>query len=630
MRRALRRQASIVFIGVLLACGCCASSAKQLRTRTTDQPADADVLFWNDTFEILPDGARRHTVHQKTAIHTELGVDDLGDPRVVHDSARGSLEVIRAETTMRDGKIVAIKPNSVNETTPDALATAPAYADLRETVITQVGMEVGCTNELEYRIDNRPSDAPLDAAVPLHSLFPVAAREVRVRVPSGVELSWACLGCAVEPSKAEVAGAVEHTFKWSALARLNTAEADGPVVNEPRLLITTTPSWEALAGGVRKRIAEAAKLEEPVAARARALTEGLVTPEQRLEALWRFVARDLATVDWPLTDFELRARPAASVLDSSYGHSLDKAVLLTALLAADGIAARPLLVSRDGLFADAVPAAAQFSDVWLAVELGGETRWLDPTTAQSGQGASYLEGRTVLDVANGRPSPVDLGGDGMAKNQSAVVAKIELGETGELSAEISVTLSGTYSPFVKVDEGHPANEVTGCILGGIGGTTWKSDCEGCAARVLRLDPELATFSYAVKGDAEVEGRVVEVGLPWAPHSQILALELPRASRQTAMTLRSRGVETARVTLTVPEALELRSALPAGRMENAVGSLVTVSRREGNAIIIERTLRIDQRIITGESYPSLRALFNELNRNDQRALLFFRRRPEPSS
>ena len=50
-----RSRAPVFFLGVILACGCCASGGSQLRTGTTDQAGDARVLFWHDSFELLPD-----------------------------------------------------------------------------------------------------------------------------------------------------------------------------------------------------------------------------------------------------------------------------------------------------------------------------------------------------------------------------------------------------------------------------------------------------------------------------------------------------------------------------------------------------------------------------------------------
>ena len=63
-------------------------------------------------------------------LQSDFAVRRRCDPRIVHDSVRQRLRVLEAVTYMRDGYQVHTQANGINETVPDALARAPAYADL--------------------------------------------------------------------------------------------------------------------------------------------------------------------------------------------------------------------------------------------------------------------------------------------------------------------------------------------------------------------------------------------------------------------------------------------------------------------------------------------------------------------
>jgi len=639
-----------VLVGGVILLGCCASTPA-MRTRSTDEVGDARVLLAEDHYSLAPDGARSHRVLSKTKIFTEYAVDELGDPRLVHNQTTQTLKVLRADTFMHDGKKVSIKPNSVTETTPGTLATAPAYADLRETVVTHVGVEVGSVNELEYELRTEASAAPLWAEVALHSPYPTDARVVTVLVPKGFPLRWACLGCEVTPSEKAVAGGTEHRFEWKGLPPLNTYEAghhgQGLALEQPRLIFSTAASWKTLNDALALRFNRAATPDKAVQDRAEALTEGLVTEEQRLLALWRFVASEINTVDWSIDQLGFTPSPAATVLQRSYGHSLDKAVLLAALLQASGLRPVPALISRDGQLARKVPALAPFTETWLIVEAAGALRWLSPTALQPGDGIDLLEGRYALPLldrsqkrmpfliaktpyALGEPVPIQTGGDGVARNTSALSAALSITDDGKVKGAFDLTLTGAYNPYVEVTADKGAAKVATGLLGGLGAGDWKSDCKGCGAKVLKLGTDSTAFALKAEGSHEGIERVLEIDLPFAARSQLLGADLHRGQRQTATALRSRGEERAVVTVAVPKGYALRSKLPVGEVKNAVGSLVTTSSQEGDEIKIERVLRIEKRVIHPAEYPMLRALADELWRADARSLLFSEAEPEPGA
>ena len=626
-----RRRLVLALACAALGCGCCgAGSGARTRTTTSEQGVDAVVRHLEHHFMLSPDGTRAHRVHQVTHVVTDYAIDELGDPRLVHNAVGQRLSVLKAETRMRDGTVVAAKPNSVNETTPDVLATAPAYSDLRETVVSHVGMETGCVNELEYEVVGPTSPAPLWAEVPLNLAFPVERLVVRVTVPPTGRLVWACVGCQVRPVSASTPEGAETTFSWSRLPAYGLHEsAPGsrpPIAGQPRLVLSTAPSWKALSDDLAARFAAASTPTAAVRAKADELLAGLATTEDRLARLQRFVASDLATVDWPLDQLGFSPAPAGIVLERSYGHTLDKAALLAALLQAAGIPARGALVSRDHLLAAEVPALAQLTEAWVIADAGG-TRWLSPAAVHRGDGRAHLEGRWVLRLGAERPTPLDLGEAGGEANRSLVKAELALTAEGRVEGTLRVTATGTYDPFVDVEADKGGHALAVGLAGGLQAGDWDTACDGCFADAVRLGPEASVFVLKGGIKAGDGDRVREVPLPWPPYSQLAGLALHHKNRSTIIQLRSRGVEESEVELTLPDGWDVASPLPAASLESPVGSVTVRSERKGPKLTITRKLRLAKRIIEPADYPHLRALAAALLRADARSVLVRRKAVE---
>ncbi|OGQ90473.1 MAG: hypothetical protein A2289_25530 [Deltaproteobacteria bacterium RIFOXYA12_FULL_58_15] len=604
-----------VIISAVLVLGCCAST---MRNRTTEQPDDATTVSATDRFVLAADGGRNHNVRRQSVVHTEEAIFSLGDPRVRYNAQDQTLRVLHARTTMRDGTVVEIAANSVTETTPDEIAVAPDYADLRETVITQVGMETGCTNDLSYELIEQPSNKPYWGEIPVHLSYPVASRIVTVEVPPGVALSWKCLGCEVTPATRDN----ETIFAWADLPAIDPDHAtSGLLLGVPRLVFSTAASWSDLADELFADFKNMAQPTELVRARASELTKHSATQTHRLAALWRFVVNDLATITWPLEDFGFAPSSAESVLTRSYGHALDKAVLLSSLLHCAGIESHPVLVSRDRLFAREVPALSQLRDVWLIAQIDDRQVWLSPTELLPGDRRDHLSGLWTLDLKVGVPLLVEPPDRATEDNQSRLVVTLEIGDQDNMVVDARLTLTGTYSPFYDLEAEHDHSELLSGLLHNLWPTgTWDTGCKDCFARIEQLSPQSATFSYRAQGKLPGHRGVVEVSLPWTPRSQILNLDIHRLSRQADTVLRSHGTESSHVTVVLPKDWTLATELPNVFVSNTVGSLVAQGSITAGTIELDSTLTIEKRILDPDDYLSLRDLGIELHRASNRSLL----------
>jgi hypothetical protein len=338
------RRTAVLACGVFLLLSSCASraAAQSMVSRITRAESDARVLERVIDIRIGADGRMVREERRVIEFLTDWAQEVYADPFVIWDSARQKLTVNTARTTDPDGSTQDTPTIGINELALAELTAAPAYASLRETVVTHVGIKPGAKAELSWTLeDTAAPDAGLAGGeVALHWAIPIEKLELRVSVPAGVELQNACVGCELAPTVTTEGDRTVYVWQAERLAAVDLYESGGHVggpdegLDGPRIVFSTVRWWSDVASALRAAVEAVSGADEALRARAAELTEGLPTVAQQVEALQAFVAEDLATVRLPrVAPFRMPA-PAGEVLERGYGTPLEKAALLVALLGA--------------------------------------------------------------------------------------------------------------------------------------------------------------------------------------------------------------------------------------------------------------------------------------------------------
>jgi hypothetical protein len=81
--------------------------------------------------------------------------------------------------------------NAFNEVLPFQAADAPAYNNLREMVITHVGLEIGAVVELDYTLHSVAGFMPIFSCnMVLNESSPIKDLEIVVKVPTGNQFNY--------------------------------------------------------------------------------------------------------------------------------------------------------------------------------------------------------------------------------------------------------------------------------------------------------------------------------------------------------------------------------------------------------------------------------------------------------
>jgi hypothetical protein len=145
----------------------------------TDMPGVDAVILFDGTDLEYAGGLATLRRQRLVKVFTEWAIDHVGDPRLAFDGARQELKVHASRTYLLDGSTVDTPENGYNEVTPSSVALSRDHLNIRETVVTHVGLERGVSVLLDYSVtDTSPLDFPFNRMFFLLDEFPVLEKVI--------------------------------------------------------------------------------------------------------------------------------------------------------------------------------------------------------------------------------------------------------------------------------------------------------------------------------------------------------------------------------------------------------------------------------------------------------------------
>jgi hypothetical protein len=585
---------------------------------------DGLILKQEVTITLLEDGrVKRHMLLAQKVLGEYMMRARQCDPAITFNRKTQELKILQARTYMADGTAADTRQNGFNEITPFALDRSPEYTDLRQMVVTFVGTEHFATNVLEYEITDRvPVPFPFTGEVELQADKPVLDQTVTLRVPGDRALSYALLGCDLQPAIEKDETTVTYTFRRTNVPGVNLAEQPARREYIETLLFTTCKNWKEVGQSIA--VAQALDRSDAMAAKVDALIRGKSTPEEKIAAIHKFVVEGIRAVDWPVTDFDFRPRKASRVYQTGYGHVLDKAVLLAAMLRDADLNPSILLASPSYRFREETPAPTQLTDAWVSADVDGEEIFLHPNALPNVRGRLDLAGHDALylfpprgeALAQLAPRPADVGRSYVSGDLRLKTEK----EAWTVSGSLRVTLTGRYTPL-----GEPA--ATGDVLQELANRIAASFWGAKAARYAVAEKSRDRLALEIDIDGgslpSPDGVPLSMTTP-LPEGSIAAekgLQIYRATRHTPLLVRAPAEEKLALRIELP--LEFKpAALPAPVLiNNACGSVSIQAAMKEGEVTVERSLSVPHPVMQARDYPLFRKLILTLLQEKNRTILF---------
>ncbi len=381
------------------------SGQEPAKTEAAQQAVLVDQLVHRLTFE--GDGTGTHEVSERVRVQSEAGVQALAVLSFAYTTSNQSLDIDYVRVRKPDGTVINTPVYNIQDMPADVTRVAPMYSDIHEKHVAVKGLGAG--DELEYLLRYRTLEPEVAGQFWFEYMFPknVIAKdeELQISVPRDkyVKVSSPDL----KPDIRDTETTRIYSWKTANLQVEDDSEqANKTELPNPSVQVTTFHSWEEVGQWYSQLQAPQATVTPAVRAKAEELTNGLTTDDDKIQALYHYVATQFHYISLSFGIGRYQPHTAEEALGNEYGDCKDKHTLLQALLKAAGYEAYPALINVSRKLDPEVPSPAQFDHVITAVARGNTLQWLDTTTevAPFGMLIAALRDKQALLIPFGKPA----------------------------------------------------------------------------------------------------------------------------------------------------------------------------------------------------------------------------------
>ena len=581
---------------------------------------DAVVLLESLDVTVDKDGTVATRVHRVVWIGGSPGIHSYADLRVPWHSGTSSLKVEKLRT-WRDGRWwpdpEQISDTAVVETLPQALRTAADYTDVRETMLLHDGVELPCIMETMYTI-TETGQPGADGIFVFPQRDPALRVQLRLTTPAGSTAQDASLSGAPEPVRTTENGKDIATWRMDSAGQRKLPLTGQPEAFEPAVIWSTWADWSELATTWLTAFTTLPGLPDAAVDSLHNALRATHTEWRRARAVANYVDETVRPVHYDATFWRNAPRPAARTWSTAYGHDLDRAVLILALLKEAGLTAEPiLLVHGTQKVVPELPRLADLSTLLIEIQGRQEPILIDPHDASVSSFAGRF-GRPVW-----RPAAK---AEGLAGSDSP----------GDSQLLIDLTLTRAEDGWQT--GGHVTTTGEFCLHGRTVGAldAFRSAVEHTIGDVLPgtsldfADPEVFNQAEvtadvgltvaALEKDDRDELRLVMGDPGDGVLSRLPGVQRFQADRTSPVAAGS--ILGQKIVLRIPtDGLEVVHLPQAYSVANEAGRFDLQVDRKGGWLTISRKLQLKSAWFSGDLWPQLRTLLNEENDPTHRTLIF---------
>ena len=345
--------------------------------------------LYREKWHFEADGSGQEETTVRIRVQSDAAIKGWGQLVFGYNSENEKLDVNYARVRKPDGKVIETPLDSVRDMTSSVEREAPVYTDFREKHMTVAALQVG--DILEYqRVRKIVKPATPNQFWSEHSFiknFIVLNEEVEFNIPSKSNAKLKTLP-GLEPTSTHTEGdRTVYSWKRQNLKvedeeeRQKREKKEGKKKQEfADVQLTTFSSWEQIGlwyqGLQKDRLAVTPEIQ----AKAVELTKGLTSDEDKIAALYRYVATNYRYVSLSFGVGRFQPHAASEILQNKYGDCKDKSTLLSSLLIAAGYQPANVLIHTYVKLQDDLPLPSAFNHVITEVMAGKQEFWMDSTT----------------------------------------------------------------------------------------------------------------------------------------------------------------------------------------------------------------------------------------------------------
>ncbi|MEA1997410.1 MAG: DUF3857 and transglutaminase domain-containing protein [Gemmatimonadota bacterium] len=426
---------------------------KLSRAGGLEKHPDANAVVVEDRREVSfnEDGTYLDRSYALVRILTEPGKKEYGEVGLGYSRKYDALRIEFARVVKPDGTVIEVPDEMIKDVTHPALARMNIYdADVRVKMITFKNLEVG--DAVEYAVVDSCFMAPIKGHYDLIELFqgmnPVVYKRVEIEGPASKPLKYELKDGEAEFSKSErPGGRVCWLWEVRDVPRIVSEPAmPSPLSFAPRLLVSTIGSWEEISRWWSEMTGRFREPNDSLRAVAAEITQGLATDEEKIKAVYHFVAQKIRYMGLGTgkkAGFE--PKPATETLATRYGVCRDVAVLMCTMLDVLDIESYTVL-TRAGETVDSEVPTLGFNHAIVAIpDSRGGYYFCDPTVENNVDLLLSAEAGASMLVCTSRGEGLSESAHSPAEdNMGTISARSRIDGQGRLLSEVTINTVGIY------------------------------------------------------------------------------------------------------------------------------------------------------------------------------------------
>lgn len=405
---------------------------------------DAVILLDSRRITVGADGRVQQRVHRIIWINEDRGITGYGDHRIAYDSDRTDMTV-HALRTWRDDRWWDTGPTGKVETLPFALDEAYDYTNLREMMLLHDGIELPCILEVVYSISDMETFRQGFEYLWLFAKDdPVMLSEIEVRLPAGTTLNVSA-NSEAEYDRQSSEGMDIHTWSMGPLAALPYPLPNDAASFAPCVQLSTWESWEQLGEFVSSSITRNAGLNDAITSELDSILRDSRGEIETASLIAQFVNDKTKFVDYDAHFFWTMDRQAERTYETSYGSTLDRAILASSLFRYAGFTAGQILYGPESILRDLdSPSLFRFDKIGVSVEGADFSAVYDASSSSLSFGDLHQMGRSAW-----------IAGEGSKPSSTS--------SDSDRPSSLKIILNLNYSPDDTLLTGNGALHTTGCF-----------------------------------------------------------------------------------------------------------------------------------------------------------------------
>jgi hypothetical protein len=411
-------------------------------------------------YVVAPDRSFTYTVHSETTPLAQSVLQGVSQRRY---SVNGNqtFEVVEAYTRKSDGQQIAVNPSDI-VSQDGVVGPLLSYADVKIRQIPFKNVAVGDTVVATVRYTERHHylGNGFSASFSITPSGGDVTSEMTVRRPAAMPFIQA----AQQFNYEETPDGDMVVHHWSGHFQIpqSTEQNVADLVSRlPRITFSTFQSYDDIGKAFSAGAGELLNVTPAIASLADDITRGKTGRREQAEAIFDWVTGNIRYLALVIGVGRVVPNPPETVIANRYGDCKDVATLMSALLAAKGIASEYALINTNPVYQlDATPLVGSFNHV--IVYLPEFDLYADPTAAASfvGRLPRADRGKPVLRVARDQVTraltPIGTADDNVAR----ISTRLKIGADEVVHGETAVEGSGEFAQvlrrFVTQSEGKSA------------------------------------------------------------------------------------------------------------------------------------------------------------------------------